>query len=131
MSQDNRFEEVGGSSNNARWEPYKNDGNAAYPKEMMGYFKNIREQTGPNGPFEIATIQVMDKENPGALGAEVDVSGGDVLADKLNNIVLGSFIKIQYLGKKPSKQGGRTYNDWYVGVDKNAIPFNQLGGVAK
>lgn len=125
------FQEVGNnSSNNPRWEPQKTQlvSGAPFPR-LEGYFKELREINGQNGVFCVAVIVTMNPN--GTLGQEVDVSGGKVLDDKLEEIPLGSFIALQYEGKHPSKVGGRTYNLWKTFVDPGAVSYAQLGGMVK
>lgn len=134
MSNENRFEEVGGGSEGLRWEPNKpeNMANPKYPKELLGYLKNVKEINGPNGVFEVAIIHAMDKTDPKKLGVEVNVSLGKVFAEKINEITLGSFVKIAFLGKTPSKTPGRQpYNNVKVFVDPGAVKYSELGGVDK
>lgn len=123
-----QWEEVGGRSNNQRWEPTKQPFDVNNPPMLMGYFKKIMTLNGQKGPFNVAVIQIVDPN--GTLGQDIDVSGGKALEDKLNNITMGSYIGIKYLGKKVSKSTGNSYNDWSVMVDKGAVPYSQLGGVA-
>lgn len=130
MSNDRNFTEVGqGGSNNPRWEPQKMQFNPQAPPYIDGYLKSMREQTGPNGVFMVATIVTVDQN--GQLSQEYDVSGGAVLDQKLDEIQLGSFVRVVFGGKQASKTGGRSYNVWNTYVDGNAIPFQNLGGVVR
>ncbi len=124
-----KFTEVNAQSNNRRWEPHKNEADAKYPKEVGGYFKDMRQMPGSNGEFAVAVIVSVKPD--GTLGEEFDVAGGSVLEDKLNQVAMGSYVHMKYEGKKPSKTPGRNYNDWKVFVDENAVKFAELGGVAK
>lgn len=121
------YQEVeAGGSNNQRWEPQKNENNPNYPKEIEGYFKSLKELPGQNGAFHVAEIQLMEQDGR-TLGICVDVSGGKVLADKLNKISLNSWVMIRFNGKVKGKLN--TYNDWSTFVDENAVPLNQLIGI--
>lgn len=134
MSTDNRFEEVGGGADGPRWEPNKpeNMANPNYPKELLGYLKDIKEINGPNGVFEVAIVHAMDPKDKTKLGVEVNVSLGKVFAENINKVTLGSLVKIVYLGKKPSKTPGRQpYNDVKVFVDSGAVKYAELGGAQK
>lgn len=126
--QNDRFQEVGSSSsNNPRWEPQKTDLIPGAPFPVLdGYFKDLRELNGQKGAFTVAVITTVNPD--GSLGQDVDISGGKALEDKLNEVSLGTFIRIQYEGKVKSKSTGNNYNNFKVFKDANAIPFNQLGG---
>jgi hypothetical protein len=126
--QNDRFQEVGSSSsNNPRWEPQKTPliQGALFPV-LDGYFKDLRELVGQKGPFSVAVVTTMNPD--GTLGPDVDISGGKTLEDKLNDVPLGTFIRIQYEGKVRSKSSGNDYNNFKVFKDEGAIPFQQLGG---
>jgi len=129
--QNDRFQEVGSSSsNNPRWEPQKTDLIPGAPFPVLdGYFKDLRELNGQKGAFTVAVITTVNPD--GSLGQDVDISGGKALEDKLNEVPLGTFIRIQYEGKVKSKSTGNNYNNFKVFKDTNAIPFNQLGGHVK
>lgn len=111
-------------SNNPRWEPTKMVFDKNNPPSLEGYFKTLREISGPNGIFKVATMTLVNLD--GSLGQDVDVSGGAVLDEKLSKIPLGSFIMIKFTGKFPSKTPGRTYNTWDILLDEGAINLNQL-----
>jgi hypothetical protein len=129
--QNDRFQEVGSSSsNNPRWEPQKTDLIQGAPLPVLdGYFKDLRELVGQKGAFTVAVVTTVNPD--GSLGQDVDISGGKTLEDKLNDVPLGTFIRIQYEGKVKSKSSGNFYNNFKVFKDDNAIPFNQLGGHVK
>jgi len=129
--QNDRFQEVGSSSsNNPRWEPQKTELIQGAPLPFLdGYFKDLRELVGQKGAFTVAVITTMNPD--GSLGQDVDISGGKTLEDKLNEVPLGTFIRIQYEGKVKSKSSGNFYNNFKVFKDDNAIPFSQLGGNVK
>lgn len=126
--QNDRFQEVGSSSsNNPRWEPQKTDLIQGAPLPVLdGYFKDLRELVGQKGAFTVAVVTTMNPD--GTLGPDVDISGGKTLEDKLNDVPLGTFIRIQYEGKVKSKSSGNFYNNFKVFKDEGAIPFQQLGG---
>lgn len=126
--QNDRFQEVGSSSsNNPRWEPQKTQLMQGQPFPVLdGYFKDLRELVGQKGPFSVAVVTTMNPD--GTLGQDVDISGGKTLEDKLNDVPLGTFIRIQYEGKVRSKSTGNDYNNFKVFKDDGAIPFQQLGG---
>jgi hypothetical protein len=123
MSQtsENRWKPVNPSSTNPRWEPNKNEGNPNYPTACEGYFKSLTPRVGPRGEFLVAVISVM---KDGVLN-DVDVSGGKVLTDRLQNTPLNSYVRIEYKGKVPSKSGG-SYNMFDVFVDPGAVPLDKL-----
>lgn len=129
--QNDRFQEVGSSSsNNPRWEPQKTELIQGAPFPVLdGYFKDLRELMGQKGPFSVAVVTTVNPD--GSLGQDVDISGGKTLEDKLNDVPLGTFIRIQYEGKVRSKSSGNHYNNFKVFKDENAIPFSQLGGHTK
>lgn len=120
------FEDVTGGSDNPRWEPHKNENNPKYPKVLEGYLRRLREINGPNGMFMVAEIAMVNPD--GTPGKLIDVSGGVSLEDNLQKVPCGSYIQITFKGKKPSKTPGRTYNDWHIGIDKNAIPYATVFG---
>lgn len=126
MSQQRQYTEVSGGSNNERWEPQKSNMpiNPQAPPMLEGYYKKMREQTGSNGVFNVHEIATVNPD--GSLGNEFDVSGGVALDDMLEKIAMGSFICVQYLGKVASKTPGRSYNNWKVFKDDNAIPYSRL-----
>lgn len=123
-----QYTEVTNTSNNERWEPQKSNQqiNPNSPPTIEGYYKKQREQTGANGAFIVHEIALVDAS--GNLSQDIDVSGGVALDDMLEKIPLGTFICLQYLGKVPSKTPGRSYNNWKLFKDDNAIPYNKLAG---
>jgi len=127
MSTERNYEKVSGGSDNARWEPHKSTA-AVDPNnqpKLEGYYTDCKEIKGPNGMFNVHTIQTLTED--GMLGQAFDCSLGAVMDDILGTkIQLGSFVCVIYKGKKPSKTPGRSYNDIDVFQDKNAIPFKQL-----
>jgi len=124
-----KYEEVqSNTSDNDRWEPFKFETDANYPKMCEGYYMGTRMQPGgTDGPFAVMTIAIF---KDGAIVKDIDVAGGAVLGDKLDLVAVGTFVCIKYLGKKASKTQGRTYKDWQVFQDKNAIPYSQVTGAA-
>lgn len=102
----------GGESVDFLWKPHNTQ---THPMEIQGYLKDVVELNGPRGPYLFA-ILVMPQ--PTKEDYTVGTACGKVLGDKLEKIDLGSYIRIVYNGKKPSKQGG-SYNDYLVQVDPN------------
>lgn len=127
MSTERNYEKVSGGSDNARWEPHKSNQpvDPNNQPKLEGYYTDCKEIKGPNGMFNVHTIQTINED--GTLGQSFDCSLGAVMDDILGTkIKLGSFVCVVYKGKKPSKTPGRSYNDIDVFQDKNAVPFNQL-----
>ena len=129
--QNDRFQEVGSNgSNNQRWEPNKLQLIQGQPLPWMeGYFKDVREISGQKGPFTVTVISTVNPD--GSLGQDIDVSGGKALDDKLNEIPLGTYVRIEYQGKVKSRIGGNEYKNWKVWKDVNAVPYGNLGGHVK
>lgn len=128
MSQ-RQYEKVSGGNNNKRWEPHKST-NPVYdeknPAIIEGYYTKISELSGPNGAFNVHEIHTVTDN--GMLSETFDVGLGVGLDNTLRNIPLGTFICIEYKGKKQSKTPGRSFNDTSVGKDPNAIPYQELAG---
>ena len=126
-----QYTKVSGGSDNKRWEPNKSTVaiDPKNPPMIEGYYTGINEIPGPNGIFKVHSIKTLEPD--GSLGEELDVSLGAVIDDVLGKIKIGSFVCIQYLGKKPSKTPGRTYNHIEVFMDSNAIPYTEMLGVKK
>lgn len=132
MSNQRQYEKVSGGSNNPRWEPNKST-TVVYsdqnPAKLEGYFlKSTERHSNENGDFMVHEIQTLNPD--GSLGEVMDVSLGVGLDNTLKNVDLGSFVCVEYKGKKKSKTPGRTFNDTDVHRDKGAIPYNQLAGKA-
>jgi len=121
----NPWQKVSDVSNNDRFEPHKNEGNSQYPKFLEGYYTKTREIAGLDNKYfkshEIVTVA------PDGTSKAYDVSGGVSLDKKLESTPLNSYIRIEYLGRVPSKHPGRNpFKNWEVYVNQNAVPFNQL-----
>jgi hypothetical protein len=131
MNQQRQYTEVTGGSNNERWEPQKSNMpiDPNNPPMLEGYYKRQREQNGANGPFLVHEIATVNPD--GSLGEDLDLSGGMALDSTMEQISIGSFVCIQYLGKKPSKTPGRSYHNWKVFKDDNAIPYQKLAGMGQ
>ena len=128
MSNPRQYEKVTGGSDNKRWEPNKSTAaiDPKNPPMIEGYYTAVNEIPGPNGIFKVHSVKTLQPD--GSLGEEFDVSLGAVIDDVLGKIKIGSWICIQYKGKKPSKIPGRSYNDIDVFVDNNAIPYTEMLG---
>jgi hypothetical protein len=127
QNQERNWEQVQAAGDQGtRWEPQKKEPfNPQDPYNVIqGYFKDLLEKMGPEGPFQIVQIQTIEQN--GALGEIYDCSGGKVLIEQMQKIKMGSYICIKYCGKQKSKMGGRSYNLWETFVDSNAIPLDQL-----
>lgn len=129
MSNQRQYSKVSGGSENKRWEPNKSNApiDEKNPPMIEGYYLKANEITGgPNGPFMVHEIQTLNPD--GSLGECFDVSLGVGLDNTLSRISLGTFICIQYKGKKASKTPGRSFNNTEVFKDDNAIPHSELSG---
>lgn len=122
-----QWTKVSDVSNNERFEPHKHENlNDGYPTAIEGYFIKTRDILGTDNKYfkshEIAIV------NPsGNLGKHFDVNGGVSLDKKLESIPLGSYVRIQYLGRVASKHPGRNpFKNWDVFVANGVKPLEQM-----
>lgn len=131
MSNERQFEQVNGGSNNERWQPQKEQGvlySDKNPAVLEGYFilRNPVSHQGKN--WYVHEIHTLNDD--GSLGKVKDVVLGIGLQNTLEKIDLGTYIRLEYKGKKPAKTPGQIFNDVSVAKDPNAIPYAQLSGVS-
>jgi hypothetical protein len=77
------------------------------------YIQRIENQ-GPKGN---SNVYVLEETN----GKTVGVWGSVVLDDRFKTIAIGKIVGIEYLGKKKTKDGSGSYNDFFVGVGIDSI----------
>jgi len=123
------FSEIGGGSTNPRWEPQKSPFDSNNPPYMDGYFVRSKELKGKKGPFNVYEFHPVDA-NGNLTDTKVDVAGGFVFEDKMNQVRVGSFVRVQYEGKGKSKSTGNDVNYWKILVDQNALPYEKVVGGA-
>ena len=123
----NPWTKVSDASNNERFEPHKHENlNDGYPKFLEGYYVKTRDILGSDNKYfkshEVAVV------NPnGNLGKHFDVNGGVSLDKKLEAVPLGSYIRIEYLGRVPSKHPGRNpFKNWEVYKANGVKPIEQM-----
>ena len=129
MSNQRQFREVGAMPNNPKWEPKKQlpfVENNPY-NTLHGYYVNETEIAGKDKPFKVHTLHLVDP-NTGALGQLVDTLGDASLNNKLLGIELGSYVCLTFKGKKRKQSGAGDFNDWFVGLDDNVVPYAQMPG---
>jgi len=123
------FSEIGGGSTNPRWEPQKSQFDSNNPPYMDGYFVRSKELKGKKGPFNVYEFHPVDAHG-NLTDTKVDVAGGFVFEDKMNQVRVGSFVRVQYEGKGKSKSTGNDVNYWKILVDQNALPYEKVVGGA-
>lgn len=133
MSNTRNYEKVGGGSNNNAWAPHK-DTTKVYsdsnPAVLEGYYlrSNVVTQTPPKKDFKVHEIHEVNED--GSLGDILNVSLGIGLSNTLEKILTGTFVRLEYKGKKPAKNAGQSFNDVDVFQAKNAIPYMELSDTA-
>lgn len=120
------YDKVSGGSDNNRWEPNKSTVaiDPANPPQIEGYYTDINERVGKEGPFNVHEITTLNPD--GSLGESFDVSLGTGTDSTLKKVKVGSWVCIQYKGKKQNPKTGRTFNDTDVFVDNNAVPYADM-----
>lgn len=146
MADERKFETVSGGSNGKPWKPHMTEKNfmkMGTDNVKEGYLLSVRTVPAAVGkadskPFDVYAIQVVKPDN--SFGDLIEVVGDAVLTDKFKQISFGSFIRAEYKGRMHKaaikKSEGYTpeapftqtnsYHNWEVGVDPNAIPYNEV-----
>lgn len=81
-------------------------------KPLEGKLLRTEHDVGPNK----SNMYTVETEN-----GEVKVWGSTVLDDKLLGVPTGVYVRIEYEGKKPSKNGG-SYHSYKVFIDEDSLP---------
>jgi len=139
---ESRFQKIGGRTESTPWKPMAVEQNGFHfdPKDdenniMEGYYIERADLTGKDGKsFTVHKVHEVLKD--GSLGQVWGVSGGMVLDERMESAPVGSFIQIKYAGRKHKKgipvtnafSQTNSFHMWEVGIDKNAIPYNQVAG---
>ena len=80
-------------------------------RELTGKIIEVRSDVGANN----STVYTFEKEN----GERISTWGSTVLDGKLKTVELGTFCKIQFLGRIPNKSGkGKPYKNFGVFTKK-------------
>jgi len=127
-NQNDEWESTKGSGNS--WNPTKDeDGDPrteATPEDYLdGYYVDKKENVGQYN----ATVYTLQKED----GEKVDVWGTTALNGEMDKVRMGSFIRIKWLGKLPTKAGALipekkrkstdSFHSWEVLVNKKKEPI--------
>lgn len=104
--------------------------NATDKSFIDGYYLGARTNMGQEQNSTLHSMRVKnvgDKNHiigdPNENNGEVSIWGTGVLDDLLSKIRPGQYIRICWLGKSKSKNGGREYHDWDVLLDDTAEPM--------
>lgn len=93
------------------WSEISVDTSDAWDKEnddpVEGVYLGVQDNVGPNDS-KMYTVRTKD--------GDVKVWGSTVLDNKLANLPIGSYLKIEYDGKKKGKRG-TSYHDYKVYID--------------
>lgn len=126
--QESEWESTKGSGN--VWNPTKDsEGDARTEADdddfITGYYVDKKENVGQNN----ATMYTIQKDD----GEKVDVWGTTALNGEMDKIRMGSYVKIQWLGKKLTKAGEalpekkrtslHSFHAWEVFTNKNKKPL--------
>ena len=139
---ESRFQKIGGRTESTPWKPMAVEQNGFHfdPKDeenntMEGYYIERADLPGKDGKsFTVHKVHEVLKD--GSLGQIWGVSGGMVLDERMESAPVGSFIQIKYAGRKHKKgipvtnafSQTNSFHMWEVGIDKNAVPYNQVAG---
>lgn len=143
MSNERQFEKLGGSLESKPWEvkATSNNGFAFDPKNkefntLEGYFVEEVDMPAKNGgkPYKIYKIHEVLPD--GSMGDVFGIINDKVLDDRMEAAAVGSYIRIEYLGRTRLKSTPPTapisqtnsYHNWEVSIDRNAIPYNTASG---
>ena len=98
------------------WEPNKE-------KEVSGVLKQVKTKVGPNE----SNLYVLKREGK----EDIAVWGSTVIDSRMEDIELGSEVKIVFLGEATSEKTGRNYKNFEVYTkDKgDDIPVIETGDV--
>jgi hypothetical protein len=142
-----KFEKVGNGLASEKWDPRATESNGFHFKAgddannvLEGYYVEAAElegkanADGKKSSFTVHKIHEVLKD--GSMGKVWGTSGGKVLDESMEKITIGSYVRVEYTGKRRKKDvppanhisQTNSYHTWNVGVDKNAIPYNQLPG---
>lgn len=138
MSNERKFETVGGSGESVAWNPQlteKNNFVLGTDNIREGYYIQVKEMPGNpqygDKPYQIHIIHEVKPD--GSFGQKWGVIGDKVLNDRMAQLTVGNFIRLEYSGKlrlkatPPTQNLSKTnsYHNWVVQVDNGAIPYNQ------
>lgn len=131
------FETVGGSGESIAWNPQlteKNNFVLGADNVREGYYIQVKEMPGDDRyggkPYQIHVIHEVKPD--GSFGQKWGIIGDKVLNDRMAQLTIGDFIRLEYAGKlrlkaTPATQNiskTNSYHNWIVQVDKGAITYN-------
>lgn len=106
-----KYNEVGGNVDRM-WQP--KGGVLTIGDSVEGrYIQKLENQ----GPKANSNIYVLEESN----GKTVGIWGGTVLDGRFKTIAIGKMVGMEYLGKKKTKDGAGSYNDFFVGVGIDSV----------
>ena len=105
MIDKNKYQEVSGGLDVDRTGPEK-DQELAPGDGIEGRYVEKKTGVGKNN----SNVYVLEVGT-----AKVGVWGSTVLDTKFANVAIGKMVAIEYLGEAQSKQGGRSYKDYWLG----------------
>lgn len=133
-----QFDSVGSSGESTKWNPQlteKNNFVMSAENVREGYYAECKEMPGEakyeNKPYKIHVIHEVKED--GTFGEKWGVIGDKILNDRMDQIKVGNFIRLEYNGKTrlkatPASQNiskTNSFHNWTLGVDHSAIPYNQ------
>lgn len=139
MSQTKKnWNEVSPQSEN-QWKPQMTEENGFKMSENKkdnfreGYYLGSREMKGKDGMFTIHTLHEVGED--GKLAKKTDFTGNKVLNELLDQIPLGTYTGVQYLGRR-HKQGNEgkafsqtnSYHIWKTFRADDQPAYNTLSG---
>lgn len=136
------YETVGGSTQSTPWDPRATEKNGFHFKAgddknnvMEGYYVEKADIMGKENKT-FAVHKIHEVLSDGTMGTIWGTSGGMVLDERMDNVPIGSFIRLEYTGRKHKKgipptnamSQTNSFHTWDVKIDRNAVPYNQLTG---
>lgn len=86
---------------------------------LEGVYVERREVFTDNGQANLYTIEQ-------AGGSKIDMWGDKMTDDFFKNMMIGTMVKVTYLGKEKTKKGGKTYHSYTFEYDDSTVSPEEM-----